>query len=79
MREPIVIEWEDWRASRAMKREVLRRAGLDAPSRRKNAVGTADLRLRRAFGGARVPGWAVPKERGRQDWQTSEADKRVQT
>ncbi len=61
MREPIVIEWEEWRASRAMKREVLRRAGLDALSRRKKSVGTSDLRLRRAFGGSRVPNWA---ERG---------------
>ena len=61
MREQIVIEWEEWRASRAMKREVLRRAGLDALSRRKKSVGTSDLRLRRAFGGSRVPNWA---ERG---------------
>ena len=58
MREPIVIEWGDWRASREMKREALRRAGLDAPSRRKTSVGTSDLRLRRAFGGGRVPNWA---------------------
>lgn len=57
MREPIVIEWEEWRASREVKREALRRAGLDAPSRRKSPVGTSDLRLRRAFGGSRVPGW----------------------
>ncbi len=61
MREPIVIGWEDWRASRAKKREALRRAGLDAPSRRKKAVGTSDLRLRRAFGGERAPSqFAIP-------------------
>lgn len=60
MREPIVIEWEEWKASRAKKREALRRAGLEACSRRKNPVGTADLRLRRAFGGSRVPSWAEP-------------------
>ena len=58
MREPIVTEWEEWRASREVKREALRRAGLDAPSRRKSPVGTSDLRLRCAFGGSRVPGWA---------------------
>ena len=58
MGEPIVIEWEEWRASREMKREALRRAGLDAPSRRKSPVGTSDLRLRRAFGDCRVPNWA---------------------
>ena len=58
MREPIVIAWEDWLASRAQKRDALRRAGLDAPSRRKTAVGTSDLRLRRAFGGERVPSWS---------------------
>ena len=58
MREPIVVEWEEWKASRAMKREALRRAGLDTPSRRKAAVGTSDLRLRRAFGGSRVPYWS---------------------
>lgn len=61
MRDPVVIEWEEWRASRAMKREALRRAGLDTPSRRKKSVGTSDLRLRRAFGGSRVPDWS---ERG---------------
>lgn len=63
MREPIVVEWEEWKASRAMKREALRRAGLDTPSRRKAAVGTSDLRLRRAFGGSRVPSWSERAER----------------
>ena len=58
MRDPVVIEWEEWRASREIKREALRRAGLDVPSRRKKSVGTSDLRLRRAFGGGRVPSWA---------------------
>lgn len=55
MHKSLVIGWEEWRASRAAKRELLRRAGLDAPSRRKTAVGTGDLRLRRMFNGARVP------------------------
>lgn len=55
MRKPLVIGWEEWRASRAAKRECLRRAGLGAPSRRKTAVGTGDSRLRRLFNGARAP------------------------
>ena len=55
MREPIVISWEEWKASRAAKRENLRRLGLDAPSRRASAIGSQEKRLQQAFGGRRVP------------------------
>lgn len=55
MPEPLVLGWEEWRASRPAKREMLRRVGLDSPSRRKTVVGTGDIRLRRMFNGARVP------------------------
>ena len=55
MREPIVISWEEWKASRAEKRENLRRLGLDVPSRRTSAIGSQEKRLQQAFGGRRVP------------------------
>ena len=54
-REPIVLTWEEWMASRAAKREALKKLGLDAPSRRLSAIGGADRRLRAAFGGERAP------------------------
>ena len=54
-REPIVLTWEEWLASRAAKRETLKKLGLDAPSRRLSAIGSADRRLRAAFGGKRAP------------------------
>ena len=52
---PIVISWEEWKASRQAKRDVLRKFGLDAPSRRKTSHTTGDRRLRAAFGGERGP------------------------
>jgi len=55
MREEIVMSWDEWRASRAAKRANLRRLNLAAPSRRETDYGTSGRRLRRAFGGARVP------------------------
>ena len=54
-REPVVITWEEWKASRAGKRALLRDLGLDVPSRRTKGVGKGDVRLRAAFGGSRVP------------------------
>ena len=50
---PICMTWEEWKASRAAKRENLRRLGLDAPSRRSES--TSDRRLRAAFNGKRAP------------------------
>ncbi len=52
-RVPICMTWEEWKASRAAKRENLRRLGLDAPSRRSES--TSDRRLRAAFNGKRAP------------------------
>jgi len=36
---------------------------VDAPSRRSTAFGSSELRLRAAFGGARVPAFATGKEK----------------
>ena len=55
MREPIVISWEERKASRTAKRENLQRLGLDAPSRRTSAIGGQERRLQQAFGNRRVP------------------------
>jgi len=49
------MTWEEWKASRAAKRDALRAAGVDAPSRRTTSYSTSDRRLRKAFGGARAP------------------------
>ena len=54
-RKPVVIEWDEWRASREAKRARLRALGLDAPSRRTAGYGSAEKRLRKAFAGTRVP------------------------
>ena len=51
--EPIRLTWDEGKATRAAKREALRRLGLDAPSRRRES--TSDRRLRAAFGGERAP------------------------
>lgn len=51
----IVLTWDEWQASRAAKRTNLTRLGLDAPSRRKTAIGSQEQRLRKAFDGKRVP------------------------
>ena len=53
------MAWGDWLASRAAKREALRRHGLDAPSRRNTSWSTSERRMRNAFGGARIPQFAV--------------------
>jgi len=56
------IGWEEWLSSREAKRESLRRAGLDAPSRRSTSHSAADVRMRRSFGGRRIPEWAERHE-----------------
>ena len=55
MHETKAISWNDWLASRPAKRTLLKRYGLDAPSRRRTDYGKSGFRLRRAFGGKRVP------------------------
>ena len=53
--EPIVQTWEEWKASRAAKRETLARLGLAASSRRQTAIGSQEKRLRARFKGKRAP------------------------
>ena len=60
------MTWEEWLSSRAAKRAVLRRHGLDAPSRRKTAYGSSDRIMRKAFGGGRIPAWAETDARARE-------------
>ena len=62
MTEPMTISWEEWLASRAKKRENLKRRGLDAPSRRKTSYDTSERFMRASFGGGRIPEWAGGKE-----------------
>lgn len=52
------MTWEEWKTSRERKREVLRRYGVDAPSRRKTSFNTAERHMVKAFGGSRIPTWA---------------------
>lgn len=54
-RKPIVTSWDDWKASREAKRAILRKLGLDVPTRRTKDVGKKDQRLRAAFNGQRAP------------------------
>lgn len=56
------LKWDEWLASRERKREILRAAGLSAPSRRKVSYNTAERRMRAEFGGGRIPGFACRKE-----------------
>ena len=53
--ESIVLTWEEWKASRAARRELLAKLDLGAPSRRKSAIGSQEKRLRKAFDGRRAP------------------------
>ena len=53
--ESIVLTWEEWKAARAARRELLAKLGLGAPSRRKSAIGSQEKRLRKAFDGRRAP------------------------
>ena len=38
--ESIVLTWEEWKASRTAKRELLEKRGLAALSRRTSAIGS---------------------------------------
>ncbi|MCR5751710.1 MAG: hypothetical protein K6G91_07100 [Kiritimatiellae bacterium] len=58
-----VLSWEDWLASREARRAVLKKCGLDAPSRRKSSYNTSERFMRASFGGRRVPVWADGTER----------------
>lgn len=52
------IKWEDWLSSLERKRAILKKYGVDAPSRRKTSFNTSERFMRMAFGGARVPAFA---------------------
>ena len=52
------MTWEDWKASRAKKREALRKYGLESPSRRSVSFASSERIMRQAFGGRRIPVWA---------------------
>ena len=58
------MTWEEWKASRPAKREVLRRYGVDAPSRRKVSFNSSERYMVKAFGGRRVPAWAEASGKG---------------
>ena len=60
------MKWEEWLLSREAKRETLRRAGLDAPSRRKMSYSASERRMRQAFGGERVPLFVCPRTERKQ-------------
>lgn len=66
MDKAISITWEEWKAGRAAKREVLRKLGLDAPSRRNTS--SSDKHLRRAFKGKRAPNLSVTPCVGRRSF-----------
>ena len=55
MAEVIRQTWEEWQSSREAKRQNLRDFGLAFSSRRQHAIGSQENRLRRAFGGNRIP------------------------
>ena len=56
--DPVVLSWEEWKASRTAKRAALAAYGLDRPSRRTAAIGSQEKRLRKAFDGKRAPDFA---------------------
>ena len=55
MAEIIRLTWEEWQRERARRRAVMRDFAVDQGSRRKNAAASQEIRLRRAFNGARAP------------------------
>lgn len=62
MDKVISVTWKEWKAGREAKRETLRKLGLDSPSRRISS--SSDKRLRKAFGGKRVPDFSVSRKKG---------------
>lgn len=57
------MTWQEWLDSREAKREVLRKYGVDAPSRRTTSFNTSERFMVKAFGGKRIPDWALEDER----------------
>ena len=58
----MTITWEDFLASIPVKRAILKKHGLDKPSRRKVSYNTSERFMRKAFGGERVPQWVLDNE-----------------
>ena len=58
----MTITWEEFLASIPIKRAILKKHGLDKPSRRKVSYNTSERFMRKAFGGERVPKWVLDKE-----------------
>ena len=58
----MTITWEDFLASIPVKRAILKKHGLDTPSRRKVSYNTSERFMRKAFGGERVPQWVLDNE-----------------
>lgn len=56
------MTWAEWQASREAKRAVLRKYGVDAPSRRTVSYNTSERFMRQEFGGGRIPAWAKEAE-----------------
>lgn len=59
------MTWEEWKSSREAKREVLRKYGVDAPSRKRVSYNWSERHMRKAFNGSRIPEFAVQKEAGK--------------
>ena len=60
-----MMTWQEWLDSREAKRAVLRRYGVDAPSRRATSFNSAERFMRQAFGGDRIPQFANVERKGR--------------
>lgn len=56
------ITWNELLISIPKKRAVLKKYGLDAPSRRQVSFNTSERFMRQAFGGGRIPKWAKIQE-----------------
>ena len=52
------VTWEEVLASIPVKRALMKKYGLDAPSRRTVSYNTSERHMREAFGGGRIPKWA---------------------
>ena len=57
------MTWDELLASIPEKRAILKKYGLDAPSRRKVSFNTSERFMREAFGGGRIPQWAKRQEK----------------
>ena len=56
--------WDEMLARRERMRQLLKKHGLDAPSRKSVSYNWAERHMRRAFGGRRIPAWAEESPKG---------------